>query len=65
MDSSNISFNRPAKKLVFKRVGPFPVIKKVRLLVYELQIPKVCKNLYPIINKSKIKSYHKPIFTQQ
>ena len=65
MDSSNISLNSLAKKLVFKRVGPFQVIKKVRLSAYELQIPKVCKNLYPVISKSKIKPYHRPTFTQQ
>jgi len=56
VDSSNISSNHPTKKLVFKRVGPFPVIKKVGSSAYELQIPKIWKNLHPVINESKLKA---------
>ena len=62
VDSSNISSNCPAKKLAFKRAGPFPVIKKVGSSAYELQM---WKNLHPVINKSKLKPYHRPTFTQQ
>ena len=65
VDSSNISSNHPAKKLAFKRAGLFPVIKKVGPSAYKLQIPKMWKNLYPVINKSKLKPYHRPTFTQQ
>ncbi len=46
VDSSNISSNCPAKKLAFKRAGPFPVIKKVGSSAYELQIPKMWKKTY-------------------
>jgi len=41
VDSSNISFGHPAKKLAFKRARSFLVIKKMRSSVYELQIPKM------------------------
>ena len=65
VDSSNISSSHPAKKLAFKRAGSFPVIKKIEFSAYKLQIPKMWKNLYPNINESKLKPYHRPIFTQQ
>jgi len=64
MDSSNISSNFLAK-LAFKKAELFPVIKKVVFSAYELQIPKMWKNLHPVINESKLKPYHRPIFTQQ
>ena len=65
VDSSNIISDHPAKKLAFKRAGPFPVIKKLGSSAYELQIPKMWKNLHPVINESKLKPYHRPTFTQQ
>ena len=45
VDSSNIISDHPAKKLAFKRAGPFPVIKKVGPSAYKLQIPK-CGRTY-------------------
>jgi len=41
------------------------VIKKVGSWAYKLQIPKMWKNLHPVINESKLKPYHRPTFTQQ
>lgn len=35
-DGSNISSDRPTKKLAFKRASPFLVIKKIRSSTYEL-----------------------------
>ena len=62
---SNISSDHPTKKLAFQRASSFPVIKKVRSSAYELRIPKIWKNLHPVINESKLKSYHRPISQQQ
>ena len=61
VDGSNINSDRPTKKLAFKRAGPFPVIGSS---AYELKIPKICKNLHPVINESKLKPYHHPTFAQ-
>ena len=58
----NISSDQLAKKLAFKKTGPFLVIGS---LAYELRIPKMWKNLHPVINKLKLRPYHRPIFTQQ
>jgi len=38
--------------LSFKRASPFPIIRKVDEAAYELKIPKMWKNLHPIINES-------------
>ena len=50
MDSSNISSNCLAKKLAFKKVGPFLMIKKIESSAYKLQNPK---------------NVNKPIFSYQ
>jgi len=65
VEGSNVNSDRPAKKLAFKRAGPFPVIKKVGSSAYELKIPKMWKNLHPVINESRLKPYHYPTFVQQ
>ena len=65
VEGSNINSDRSAKKLAFKRAGPFPVIKKVGSSAYELKIPKMWKNLHPVINESRLKPYHYPTFVQQ
>ena len=57
VDSLNISSNQPTKKLVFKRVDPFSIIKKIRSSAYKLKISKMWKNLHSIINESKLKFY--------
>ena len=64
VESSNINSDWLAKKLAFKRTGSFYVIKKIRSSAYELKIPKIWKNIHPVINKSKLKPYHYPIFVQ-
>ena len=45
VEGSNINSDRPAKKLAFRRAGPFPVIKKVGSSAYKLIIPKMWKSL--------------------
>ena len=65
IDGSQYNDGRPTKKLSFKRAGPFPVVRKVGEAAYELKIPKMWKNLHPIINESRLKSYIRPTFEQQ
>ena len=54
VDGSNINLDRPTEKLAFKRPGPFPVVKKVGPPAYRLKIPKMWKNLRPVMNESKL-----------
>jgi len=55
----------PSKKLSFKRVGPFPIIQKVRDVAYKLKIPNTWRNIHPVINRSALKPYFRPTFKQQ
>ena len=39
LDASDIQMTRPSKKLSHWRLGPFPIVKKVRNGAYQLQLP--------------------------
>ena len=39
LDTSNIQTTRPSQKLSHQRLGPFPVVSKVRNNAYCLQLP--------------------------
>jgi len=65
INGSQYNDRQPTKKLSFKQAGPFPIVRKVGKAAYELKIPKMWKNLHPIINKSRLKSYIRPTFEQQ
>jgi hypothetical protein len=51
LNASNIQTNQPSRKLSHRRLGPFPIIKKVRNSAYRLQLPVLCcwhlGRLYP------------------
>ena len=55
VSGSNINSDQPTNKLAFKRAGPFPVVKKVGSLAYELKILKMWKSLQLVTN---LKPYH-------
>jgi len=59
VDGTNISSDWPAKKLAFEKASLFPVIKKIGSSAYKLKIPKMWKNLHPVINESKLRPYHR------
>ena len=65
INGSQYNDGRLTKKLLFKQTGPFPIVWKVKKAAYELKIPKMWKNLHPIINKLRLKSYIRPTFEQQ
>ena len=39
LNTSNIHTTRPSQKLLHRRLGPFPVIRKVRNSTYHLRLP--------------------------
>src|ERR1700678_4855781 len=39
LGASNIQTNRPSRKLSHRRLGPFPIVKKVGHGAYHLQLP--------------------------
>jgi len=65
VDGSHYNDGRPSKKLSFKRVGPFPIIRKVGDVAYKLKIPSTWRNIHPVINRSALKPYLRPTFEQQ
>ncbi len=47
LEGTNLSMDRPMKKLDNKCFGPFKVIKKVSTSSYKLQIPHTWKSIHP------------------
>ena len=46
----------PARKLLPKFVGPFPVIQKVSLVAYKIQLPETMK-IHPVFHVSRLKPF--------
>lgn len=44
-------------KLMPKFIGPFPVVRKISAVAYELQLPKNIR-VHPVFHISKLKTYH-------
>lgn len=57
LDARNLRTNRPARKLDFKRVGPFPILEKVGTRSYRLQLPKTMK-VHPVFHVDLLEKYH-------
>ncbi len=62
LEGTNISTDRPMKKLNDNRFGPFKVIKKVGTSSYKLQIPYTWKSIHPVFNEALLTPYHEPQF---
>jgi len=65
VDVTYYSTDQPSRKLLTKQLGPFPIIRKIGRLAYELKIPTTWKSIHPVVNESYLMSYIKPIFEQQ
>jgi len=46
LNSSNISTMRPSKKLDWKRLGPFKVVKRMGLQAYKLALPATMRHIH-------------------
>jgi len=46
LNSSNISTTRPLKKLDWKRLGPFKVVKRIGLQAYKLALPASVRHIH-------------------
>jgi hypothetical protein len=56
LDASDIKTTRPSKKLDFKRLGPFEIIKKVSSHTYKLKLPRTMKN-HRVFNIVKLRPF--------
>jgi hypothetical protein len=54
LDASDIRTTRPSKKLSHRRLGPFPVVKKVGNSAYRLRLPPSMSRLHPVFNVVKL-----------
>ena len=54
LDASDIHTTRPSWKLSHRKLGPFPVVKKVRNGVYRLRLPPSMNRIHPVFNVVKL-----------
>ena len=52
LNSSNISTTRQSKKLDWKRLGPFRVVKRIGLQAYKLALPASMRHIHDIFHIS-------------
>ena len=56
LEANDIRTTRPSQKLSHKRLGPFPVVKKVGNGAYRLRLPPSMSRLHPVFNVVKLTS---------
>jgi hypothetical protein len=56
LDSSNLSTDRPMKKLDFRRIGPYKVEKKVSATAYRLSLPQTLR-VHPVFHVSLLSPF--------
>jgi hypothetical protein len=52
LNASNISTSRPSKKLDWKRLGPYKVIKRIGLQAYQLALPPTMRHIHNVFHVS-------------
>jgi len=65
LEGSNLSTDRPSKKLDDKRFGPYPIISKVGAAAYKLKLPRTWKTIWPVFNEVLLTPYTSPHFESQ
>jgi hypothetical protein len=65
LEGTNITTDRPIKKLDDKRHGPFAVIKKVGASSYKLKLPATWKKIHPVFNEIYLTPYTPPSYPSQ
>ena len=54
LNASDIHTTRPSRKLLHRRLGPFPIVRKVGNSAYCLQLPPSMSRLHPVFNVVKL-----------
>jgi len=54
LDSEDIHTTRPSKKLSHRRIGPYPVERRVGKHAYRLSLPPSMRRLHPVFNVVKL-----------
>jgi transposase InsO family protein len=53
LNAKDLTTEQPSKKLDYKCLGPFPIVRKVSELAYELKLPRSFK-IHPVISASRL-----------
>lgn len=64
IDATDIKSTRPAKKIDFKRHGPFAVLEKIGLQSYRIDLPNSW-SIHNVFHVSKLVAYTPPAFSMQ
>jgi Chromo (CHRromatin Organisation MOdifier) domain len=56
LNSTYISTSRPSKKLDWKRLGPFKIVKRIGLQAYRLALPPTMRHIHDIFHVSLLDS---------
>jgi len=56
----NIKTTRPSMKLDHRRLGPYPIIRKINSSAYLLRLPSYLSRLHPVFNVSLLEPYSDP-----
>ena len=56
----NIKTTRPSDKLDHRRLGPFPIERRLSPLTYQLRLPSYLSRLYPVFHVSLLEPYSDP-----
>jgi len=54
LDAGDIHITRPSKKLSHRRLGPYPVVRRVGSNTYRLLLPPSMSRLHPVFNVIKL-----------
>ena len=65
LEATNISTDRPKKKLEHKRYGPFKIVSKVGAGAYKLKLPRTLRGLHPVFNEDLLTPANPPEFNNQ
>jgi hypothetical protein len=65
LEATNLTTNRPSKKLDDKRFGPFKILQKIGSSSYKLDIPKTWKTIHPVFNESLLTRFVPPVAKHQ
>ena|ERR1700722_21383 len=65
LEVTNLTSDRPTKKLDNKCFGPFKVEHKVDAAAYKLQLPPTWPAIHPVFHNSYLTPYRTPRFSQQ
>ena len=65
LEATNLTTERPSKKLDNKCFSPFKVVKRVGAASYKLDIPVTWKHIHPVFNEVLLTPYHDPEFPNQ